>query len=109
MKQKSIAVQIAECQAQIDADVKRWDELMRNGCSDPFYPDGVNLNLVRNHIIYGIKRLAELDQSERQMSMFDVGGLVGDAALKDKRIPPKVDDNFMVKDKFENGRRIKVG
>lgn len=29
-----------------------WEDVYRNGCSDPFWPDGVNLNLIRNHIIY---------------------------------------------------------
>lgn len=29
-----------------------WEDLYANGGCDPFYPDGVNLNLVRNHILY---------------------------------------------------------
>lgn len=31
---------------------ERWKYIYENGCSDPAWPDGVNLNLVRNHIIY---------------------------------------------------------
>lgn len=30
----------------------RWKEIYENGSSDPNHADGVNLNLVRNHIIY---------------------------------------------------------
>lgn len=33
----------------------RWSHIYHNGCSDPSYEDGVNLNLVRNHIIYAKK------------------------------------------------------
>ena len=32
--------------------VRRWKHLKENGGSDTFYPDGVNLNLLRNHLIY---------------------------------------------------------
>ena len=35
-----------------------WKRLRQNGGNDPFWADGVNLNLVRNHIIYG-RRLCE--------------------------------------------------
>ena len=31
---------------------KRWNYLKKNGGSSPFYADGCDLNLVRNHIIY---------------------------------------------------------
>ena len=30
----------------------RWDDIYKNGCSDPFWSDGVNLGFVRNHILY---------------------------------------------------------
>ena len=30
----------------------QWESLYKQGGSDPFYADGVNLNLVRNHILY---------------------------------------------------------
>lgn len=30
----------------------RWDDIYNNGANDPFWSDNVNLNLVRNHIIY---------------------------------------------------------
>ena len=38
--------------AELQEENKHWDDLKKNGCSDPAWPDGVNLNLVRNHIIY---------------------------------------------------------
>lgn len=32
---------------------------MQGGGSDPFYPDGVNMNLIRSHIIYYKRRIEE--------------------------------------------------
>ena len=36
----------AQIREQLDAEYKHWDDLKKNGCSDPAGPDGVNLNLV---------------------------------------------------------------
>lgn len=38
----------------------RFKQIYDNGCSDPFWTDGVNINLVRNHIIYEKKVIEEL-------------------------------------------------
>ena len=109
MKTTSVTVQVARLEAQVQADVKHWHDLMANGCNDPFWPDGVNLNLVRNHIIYGLRQIAELSTSERQLSMFEISTISANDVMRDERIPPKVDDNYMVKDRYENGRRVKSG
>ena len=61
---------------------KRWEDLFTNGGSDPFHSDGVNLNLVRNHICYYKKQLKENNQFP-------------DIYYKDT--PPEVDYNFMVR------------
>ena len=42
---------VEQIQANIDERFRAWDKIAQNGCSDPFWPDGVNMNLVRNHII----------------------------------------------------------
>lgn len=42
-----------------------WEEVHKNGTSDPFYPDGVNLNLIRNHIIYNQGRLKALCKAQK--------------------------------------------
>lgn len=44
----------------IHNDFKRWKDIFNNGCSDPTWEDGVNINLVRNHIIYDQKRVEEV-------------------------------------------------
>ena len=38
---------------------RHWHELYENGTSDPFWADGVNLNLVHNHIRYYNKIIKE--------------------------------------------------
>ena len=37
----------------------RWKSIFDTGCSDPFWSDGVNINLVRNHIAYEKHRVEE--------------------------------------------------
>lgn len=36
---------------ELKKEYERWSQLFCQGGQDPFWPDGVNLNLVRNHII----------------------------------------------------------
>lgn len=37
--------------AELRQEYERWNQLFLQGGQDPFWADGVNLNLVRNHII----------------------------------------------------------
>ncbi len=39
--------------AELQKDFDRWEHLRVFGGSDPFYADGANMNLVRNHILHG--------------------------------------------------------
>ncbi|NYB73874.1 hypothetical protein HZF24_06940 [Sedimentibacter hydroxybenzoicus DSM 7310] len=61
---------------------EHWNHLKQYGCQDPFWEDGCNMNLVRNHIIY-IKR-----QMEEQ-------GIQSE--LLDKEIPPEVDRTYIAR------------
>ena len=108
MKKASAAKQIAQYEENIKASLQRWNDIKENGCSDPFWPDGVNMNLIRNQIIYAIRKITEIDNSKRQLSVFDMPGMLNQAIPNDKRIPPKVDDNYMAKDRYDGHRRIKV-
>ena len=67
----------------------RWNEIREKGCSDPFWPDGVNLNLVRNHIIYYQKKIQDL--------CADHGMIVPDEAYWE--LPPKVSERLFIGDK----------
>lgn len=71
--------------ALIEQKYMDWEHLYQNGCSDSFWPDGVNLDLLRNHII----------SYKRQMA----GTLLEfiHADLFNRELPPEVDRNYMAK------------
>lgn len=80
---------------EIQKSRAHWDDIYTNGCSDPFWPDGVNLNLVRNHIIYYLSQINDLNHGSVQLSLFGtVDGLLADLK-SDSRIPEKVPDEYM--------------
>lgn len=81
-KQMSRKKQLAEV---IWESHERWKQIWENGCNDPFWSDGVNLNLARNHIIYG-RRLCEEELEERDYPE--------EYYLP---LPEKVPSNYMVK------------
>lgn len=45
-------IQVQNLCEEIHKSIDRWREIRDKGCSDPTWPDGTNMNLVRNHIIY---------------------------------------------------------
>ena len=45
---------------ELERDYARWEQVYMAGSKDPFWPDGVNANLCRNHILSGKKRIREL-------------------------------------------------
>ena len=51
----------AELESQLITLYEHWEDLHDNGGHDPLYADGVNLNLVRNNILYYRDQLKELD------------------------------------------------
>ena len=62
---------LAICAASLTREFNRWDEIYKNGTYDPFWPDGVNLNLVRNHILYYKRQIKELvDRDNEELSLF---------------------------------------
>lgn len=63
----------------------RWQQLYEKGGSDPFWEDGVNLNLVRNHIIYYRRKFEENPT------------LFGFPDVYYKEIPPEVDNYYMAR------------
>ena len=81
-RQRSRKEQLAEV---IRESHEQWKRPRENGVNDPFWTDGVNLNLVRNHIIYG-RRLCEEELQE--------GDYPEEYYLP---LPEKVPPNYMVK------------
>ncbi len=73
---------------KLDKAYGRWKDLYENGGSDPFYADGVSLNLVRNHIIF-YKQQIEAERPEDTKS-----------ELYQKPLPPEVDPGYMARAEY---------
>lgn len=71
--------------AALDKSFARWDFILENGCSDPFWADGVNMNLVRNHIIFYKQKLSE------ETTLFQLPEAVY------RETPPVVDNDYMAR------------
>ena len=75
-----------ELAQQLRESHRRWQHLLEFGGQDPFYEDGVNMNLVRNHIIYE-RRMCE--------EKLEAGDYPEEYYLP---VPEKVPDDFMAKE-----------
>ncbi len=51
MKRKTPEQTLKECTYNIIREIAIWKHIQEHGCNDPFYPDGCNMNLTRNHIL----------------------------------------------------------
>lgn len=51
-KEKTLEQMLKEECQELLKEIESWKNICENGCSDPFWPDGTNMNLTRNHIIY---------------------------------------------------------
>ena len=69
-------------------NLRRWEEIKDHGCCDPLWPDGVNMNLTRKHIIYNKRRLLEICESLQE-------SLPEEYYLP---LPPEVANNYLCKD-----------
>ena len=70
---------------EIRKEISQGKEINQSGCNDPFWPDGVNMNLTRNHIIYYQRLIAEIC-TENQLP------LPVEYYLS---VPPEVDNYYM--------------
>ena len=46
--------------AELESELLHWKAVHEYGCRDPFWPDGTNLNLTRNHCIADRLSIREL-------------------------------------------------
>ena len=60
MKKKMPEQEVEELCKNIRKEIDHWEDINQYGCSDPFYADGTNMNLIRNHIIYSKRQIAEI-------------------------------------------------
>ena len=70
---------------ELQKSFDRWEDIFEHGCSDPFYPDGVNLHLVRNHIIHYRKDIEETYPDGQRPEIYN------------REIPPEVDSGYMAR------------
>ena len=80
-------------EASLKLSFSRWESLYQYGGSDPFWSDGCNLNLVRNHIINYKRLITETMPPEQYPEIY----------FRDT--PPEVDRDYMAR---ANEIRIKA-
>ncbi len=76
---------VKEYRQCIRREIEHWKDINQNGCSDPSWTDGCNMNLTRNHIIYYQRQLKEIC-IENEMPLPDEYYFA---------VPPEVDTNYM--------------
>ena len=67
---------------ELEKAYAQWESLYKQGGSDPFYADGVNLNLVRNHILYFKRQIEETQPLYKNTELFQ------------RELPPQVEDGY---------------
>jgi len=66
-------------------DFDQWDYINVYGCSDPTWSDGANMNLKRNHILHGKRRIEENLPEEEYPPIYY------------RTTPPKMDMDYMAR------------
>ena len=97
MKKLTVHEQILSNAEEIRKAIQHWEDIHKNGCNDPGWPDGANLNLVHNHVCYyknEIRRLCA-ESGEPQPPEFYLP------------TPPVVDSNYFAKPSSARAKRIK--
>ena len=72
---------------ELEKAYAQWESLYKQGGSDPFYPDGVNLNLVWNHILYFKRQIEETQPLYKNSEAYQ------------RELPPQVEDGYMARAK----------
>lgn len=60
MKKKTPEQELKALCNNIRQEIDHWEHINQNGCNDPGYADGTNMNLTRNHIIYAKRQIVEI-------------------------------------------------
>lgn len=91
MKKKTVEQEMKDLKNEILLENAIWRNINENGCNDPFWADGVNMNLTRNHIIYARMRIYEI--------CCETGKKLPEEYYLP--VPPEVDNNYMASLKQE--------
>lgn len=95
-KQKTINEQIKDLTESLRNSISRWCDIRDNGCTDPNWSDGTNMNLVHNHIIYYKKQLMELIKDN--FMLYPMEFFIP--------VPPEVPNDYM---RYNGGKRGHYG
>lgn len=96
-KEKRFGQKLLKLREEIKDQIDRWNTLKTQGGSDPCWADGVNMNLVRQHVITYKKEMEKICR-ENSLSLPEEYWV---------SVPPKVPDYYMAKPKEieKNARR----
>lgn len=85
MKEETPEKKVKSYCQYIREEIAQWKDINQNGCNDPFWSDGCNMNLTRNHIIYYQRLIVEIC-TENQLPLPEEYYL---------SVPPEVDSYYM--------------
>lgn len=95
MKEKSPDQVIQDHRMNITREIEHWKHINQYGCNDPYWPDGCNMNLTRNHVIYAKNEISRLC-GEKGITLPEEYYLP---------TPPEVDKNYMAN--LKQAERVK--
>ena len=86
-QEKNPLVVLKKMIEDLECDFRHHADILENGCSDPTWPDGANLNLVRNHIFIGIRKIRDhcIEHSLKEPDICQ------------RKVPDEVDNEYMAK------------
>lgn len=99
MNEKTAEEKIESLCRMIKDEIARWEHYRDFGGQDPFYTDGLNMNLIRNHILSYKRDIVELckESGQRLPEDFFVA------------TPPVTDDGYMCpKGKYKKVRTQRI-
>jgi len=93
---KSPKQSVDEMVGAIRRTIANWKNSKENGCNDPGWPDGANMNLLRNHLVHYKRQI-------REICMANDLPLPLEAYTPDL---PYTDCNYFAKPESDRARRI---
>ena len=96
-KRRSLEEQIEHAEAMLLLAFEIWEYIRNKGCRDPFYPDGENMNLERQHIMSYKEELESLCKDRELPDAYYIP------------TPEEVDPNYMAPHGVHYERRMKGG
>ena len=88
--------QVSQWANELKMTLDNWQNHKKYGCNDPSWSDGVNMNLLRNHMFYYKGNISKLCR-EKQIALPPEYYLP---------IPPKVDQNYFTDPSSPRAKRI---